>query len=586
MARPPKGSIPIPGLRWRGLNLQFFSLFFVPLIGILLLITFGSLTIHQRAMRQLVGERDERAARTAASALSEQINHRAAAVRGLALRASDHIPPAEILTSSQFLHPDFDFGLAFFAADGQILAVTNEPEWWQGYSEEVSNLQKNAISDPDANAVFSVPLKKNNQDDFVVFVAAAISGDTPVAIGAFSPVVLARQTLAGAFAPSISTTNSPSEQSAAFVVSQDHQIIYQIGQFLPSESSSDHPGIAEALRGESGTTYFQIEGSEHVVAFSPVQLVNWALVIEEPWESVANPILNTTQLAPLVLVPVLLLSTLALWFGARQIVRPLQELESRSADLAWGNFNTIAEPIEGIDEVQRLHQTLTHLAHKIKRSQEGLRGYIGAITTGQEDERLRLARELHDGTIQALIALNQRIQLSRLQVSDNSKLENSLDEIHNLTEQTIGDVRRFVRALRPLYMEDLGLVAALEMLARESSTVESFQIEFQHTGTEKRLSPQTELALYRIAQEGISNIFRHAQADQGWLNLIFATDEIRLTIQDNGQGFDVPESPAEFAPGGHYGLLGIHERAELIGGRLKIASDRDLGTKLEISVPK
>jgi signal transduction histidine kinase len=321
------------------------------------------------------------------------------------------------------------------------------------------------------------------------------------------------------------------------------------------------------------------------VAFSPVVPTGWALVIEEPWESVASPLLNTTQLAPLVLVPVLLLSLLALWFGARQIVQPLQELESRSADLAWGNFQAIAEPVDGIDEIRRLQRTLIHLAQKIKRSQEGLRGYIGAITTGQEDERLRLARELHDGTIQALIALNQRIQLSRLQVADESKLGNSLDEIHTLTEQTIEDVRRFVRALRPLYLEDLGLVAALEMLARESSVEGEVVIDFQYLGTEKRLTPKIELALYRIAQEGVSNIIRHAIASHAILKLDFSADGINLTIQDNGCGFEVLESPAEFAPSGHYGLLGIHERSELIGAQLEIQSILEEGTRLHVTLP-
>ncbi len=575
MERSPKGSIPLPGLHWRGLNLQFFALIFLPLTGILLLITFGSLGLHQDAMRTLVGERDERVARTAASALYEQLNHRAAAVRGLALRAADQTDPGEILSTSDFLQPDFDFGLAFLSHQGKVLTHTGDETLWANLPPEFELLIKDTQAQAGVQAVFSQVLVHPNLDESLVFVAFTHVEDSPLAVGAFSPATLARRTLAGAF--------SPGEESAAFLIAPDHQIIYQIGEFSPSEDTEHHPGIDEALRGESGTTYVPVDGGEHVIAFSPVLPTGWALVIEESWDSVANPLLNTTQLAPLVLVPVLLLALVALWFGARQIIQPLQALEIRAADLAWGDYQTIEEPVGGIEEISRLQQTLIHLAEKVQRSQEGLHNYIGAITTGQEDERRRLARELHDDTVQALIALNQRVQLTHLKLADNPEVLAALEEIQTLTEQTIQDLRRVVRALRPLYLEDLGLNAALEMLAQETTGSAGFPIIFTHTGVEKRLPPETELALYRMAQEGLSNVHRHAQASSASLTLAYTLDGITLTIADDGRGFDVPDSPAEFAPNGHFGLLGIHERAEFIGARFEIQSTPGGGTRLIIT---
>ncbi|MBC8507362.1 MAG: hypothetical protein ISR58_04105 [Anaerolineales bacterium] len=577
MSRPPQGSIPLPGLRWRGLNLQFFTLFFIPLIAILLLITFGSLTLHQRAMRQLVGERDERAARTAASALGEQLYHRSAAVRGLALRASDQISPGEIMGTSAFLLNDFDFGLALFSPQGEILANNGDAALWLSPPETLGSILGEALQEAGSESVFSSPIQHPSDDDSLIFVAFAVNAESSIAVGAFSPVMIARRTLAGAF--------SPGEQSAAYVISTDHKVIYQIGELAPSEDPASHPGVAEALRGESGTSYVQVADSEHVVAFSPIQPTGWALVIEEPWESVANPLLNTTQIAPLILVPVLLLALVALWFGARQIVQPLQALEARAADLAWGDYEEITESVGGIEEIVRLQTTLSHLAEKIQRSQAGLHGYIGAITTGQEEERGRLARELHDDTIQALIALNQRVQLTQLKVSADPEAVSALEEIQSLTEATIQDLRRLIRAMRPLYLEDLGLVAALEMLVREISPTENISIGFQHLGTETRLPPETELALYRIAQEGISNIIRHSNADNASLELIFSPSETILKIRDDGNGFEVPDSPAEFAPSGHFGLLGIHERAELIGARMEINAQSGDGTNVAVIVP-
>lgn len=577
MADPSFGSIPPAGLRLGGLRLQLFVLFVLPLTGVLLLITFGSLTLHQRAMRNLVGERDERAARTAAAALSEQLSHRTAVVRSLALRASDDIPLDEILASSEFLHPDFDLGLAFFSPQGDLLAASGDALPWENLPDEFYDLLANSLAQPDNQANFSSPIQLTGQDEHLVFVASATDSETPVAVGAFSPASLARRTLTGAF--------TPGEQSAAFLVTPDHQLIYQIGDLASIEDPDNHPGIAEALRGESGTTYFQVDSSEHVVAFSPVFPIGWALVIEESWESVANPLLNTTQLAPLVLVPVLVLALVALWFGARQIVQPLQALEARAADLAWGDFQAIEEPVGGIEEIGRLQHTLIHLAHKVRSAQQGLRDYIGAITTGQEEERRRLARDLHDETIQALIALNQRVQLARLALNDEPRANSPLQEIQALTEQTIADLRRLTRALRPLYLEDLGLVAALEMLVREISQSSGIAIDVQQIGTEHRLPPEVELALYRMVQEGLSNIVRHSQAKHATLTIRYTQEKVILMVVDDGRGFEVPESPAEFAPSGHFGLLGLDERAELIGAKLEIHSSPGQGARLVVSLP-
>ena len=575
MARPPLNSIPLPGLRWRRLNLQLFALVFLPLTAVLLIITFGSLTLHQRAMRSLVGERDERATRTAAAALSEQLNHRAAAVRSLALRASDQIPPEHILTSSEFLHPDFDYGLAIFSPQGELLASVGDMAFWEELPEEFPNVLANAFSLNDTNATFSPPLLLPTYEEPLVFVASAKESQAPIVVGAFSPVTLARNTLAGAFAPG--------GDSTAFLVAPNNHVLYQIGDFAPIEDPNNHPGIVEALRGESGTTYVQVGGSEHVIAFSPVLPTSWALVIEEPWESVANPLLNTTQVAPLILVPVLILALIALWFGARQIVQPLQTLEARAAELAWGDFQAIEEPVGGIEEIDRLQRTLIHLAQKIQRSQQGLRGYIGAITTGQEEERRRLARELHDDTIQSLIALKQRVQLTSMSQTDKVTGD-QLKDIQDLTDQTIRDLRRITRDLRPLYLEDLGLVATLEMLSRETGHKIDIPVEFQSIGKEYRFPPEIELTLYRITQEGLSNVSQHAKASHASVIIHFNPQTTTLTVADNGRGFIIPESPAEFAPHGHYGLLGMHERAELISAQLEIHSAPGQGTRLVITL--
>ena len=302
---------------------------------------------------------------------------------------------------------------------------------------------------------------------------------------------------------------------------------------------------------------------------------------EDAWKIVTDPVLELTLLAPLVLIPPLLFSVAALWFTAKQIVQPLQKLESKAAALAWGDFESIKEPVGGISEVQHLQMELAEMSRKVQAAQEGLHDYIGAITSAQEEERNRLARELHDDTIQAVIALKQRVQLAQRSIKEqNGKL--SLKELEMLAEETIENLRRLTRALRPIYLEDLGLVTALEMLSRETSQGNPLTVEFQKTGNERRLSREVELSLYRIAQEALNNVVKHSGATRANLSIRYSDSEINLSVTDNGNGFVAPASPTEFAPNGHFGLLGIHERADLIGARLGIESAPGQGTRLEV----
>jgi signal transduction histidine kinase len=317
-----------------------------------------------------------------------------------------------------------------------------------------------------------------------------------------------------------------------------------------------------------------------VIAYSPITPTGWVLITEESWEEVVSPSLEMTQMAPLVLVPVFILALIALWFVATKIVQPLQDLEDKAAALAWGDFNAIEESVGGISEVRHLQMELAEMARKVQAAQEGLHDYIGAITAAQEDERMRLAREIHDDTIQSVVALKQRVQLAGKSVRAGSTRD-SLKELETLAEKTVEDLRRLTRALRPIYLEDLGLVTALNMLASESSQVGNVKVDFQIIGDEHRLSNEVELALYRIAQEALNNVIHHAKAEHALLQITF-DKEINLEVTDDGAGFVVPKSPTEFARSGHFGLLGMRERADLIGGRLEVESEIGKGTRLSV----
>ncbi len=569
MTRSPNSPRLFASLRRRGLTLQLFVFIILPLAALLIAIPLGSLALHQRAMRTLVGERDERAAHATADAIAEQINHRAAAIRGLALHPFASDANQDIIADYAFLQPDFEGGLAVFDGDGRLLSSSNAPDVWM--ARPVADLFTRTRSQSDPQ--FSPAFADASGPEAVMLVAFA-APDGATAVGAFFPASLARRVLADSF-PSDS-------QVSILVVDSQERMLYQLGD-LPQ--GVEHPGVAEALRGESGALFRRVEDSEHVVAFSPVPPVGWALVTEEPWEAVYSPLLRTTLAAPLILIPVLLFALVALGFGIRQIVQPLNALEQKTTQLAGGQFAVIESPVGGIAEIRSLQDGLIQMARKLKAAQQRLRDYAAAILRSQEDERARLARELHDETVQALVALDQRVQMvERGLARDPQAAAGKLAELRTMTAAMLDDVRRVIRALRPIYLDDLGLLPALEMLTqtigRESGLTATFEVE----GEPRRLMPERELALYRIVQEALHNVARHAQAKHVLVKLEY-DHALCVSVADNGIGFDMPDRVDAMTDLGHFGLVGMRERAEVVGARLEIRSVPGKGTTVELYLP-
>jgi len=519
-------------------------------------------------MRALVGERDERAVQSAAAALASELHHRAASISNL-VTLTELSGDVSSISTTQDLASDFDGGLAHLELDGQLITSTSPSGLWDWVAQ--NNISIASSSGP--RPVFSAPFLDPGSNKLFVIVSQVIPSRNIIVAGAFSPETLASETLLTSYPDSTHVT--------IFLFDPSGQVLFSSGPLARENLATDHPGVAEALRGESGTTYIKQDNVEHVVAYSPITPTGWALITEEEWAMVVSPSLQLTQMAPLVLVPAFILALIALWFVATRIVQPLQKLETKAAALAWGDFDAIKDSVGGISEVQHLQLELAEMSRKVQAAQEGLHDYIGAITSAQEEERTRLARELHDDTIQAVIALKQRVQLAQKSVKDQNGKQ-SLKELETLAEQTIENLRRLTRALRPIYLEDLGLVTALEMLARETSLNNQLVVDFQKTGQERRLSHEVELSLYRIAQEVLNNVVKHSNATRADLKIDFGVSEINMEVVDNGSGFLVPKSPTELAPEGHFGLLGIRERADLIGARLEIESTLGKGTRLSI----
>ena len=494
----------------RGLTVQLFVVTVLPLTLLLLVIAFGSYFLHQQDMRSLVGTRDERAVQSAAATLAAELHHRAANISNLVVLA-ELSGDSEAIITTQDMASDFDGGLAYLTSDGELLRATKGSSIWKAARQNKALLASTSDGS-NAQPIFSQPFQDPQSNQIFVIVSQYSVPRKMIVAGAFSPESLAKETLSSSY---------PAGESASiFLLDSSRRVLFTSPSDGPGSIPPNHPGIAEALDGQTGTRYVKVGDNEHVVAYSPVQPTGWALITEESWQHVVSPSLQLTQMAPLVLVPAFILALFAIWFMAKQIVQPLQKLEAKSAALAWGDFNAIEEPVGGISEVRHLQLELAEMARKVKAAQEALHDYIGAITAAQEEERMRLARELHDETIQAVIALKQRVQLARKSVKTESG-QKSLQELEDLAEETVENLRRITRALRPIYLEDLGLSTALSMLARETSLAGDLDVDFMLLGEEHRLSREVELSLYRIAQEALNNVLHHAQAKHAIVSLQF-----------------------------------------------------------------
>lgn len=213
-----------------------------------------------------------------------------------------------------------------------------------------------------------------------------------------------------------------------------------------------------------------------------------------------------------------------------------------------------------------------------------LRSYAQLVTQAQEEERKRIAREMHDEAAQNVVVIQRDIAALAETLGDPATTE--LDRLRDLAGQTLASMRRFSRDLRPPTLDELGLTSALDQLVGEMSERSGPEAEFHVVGSPRRLSIETELAVFRVGQAAVHNAEHHARASRVSVELTFNQRCVRLTVVDDGAGFEPPEHLGDLAHIGKLGLLGMNERAQLVGGTLQIDSRSGSGTRVQLEVPE
>jgi len=286
------------------------------------------------------------------------------------------------------------------------------------------------------------------------------------------------------------------------------------------------------------------------------------------------------------------LSLLLNYVVLRVTLRPLTDLSSAvdrvrngqtllRAPLATGQDPDIARLVRSLNTM--LDRLAAHTA-TIDANREQLRALSSKVITAQEEERKRIARELHDDTSQSLatllIALERMDSAIPMELTD---LKTRLASARDLTTETIDGLRALVVDLRPLLLDDLGLVPAIRWYAGHRLSPEGIDLEFEAPDDLPRLSAEAETALFRIAQEAIHNIVKHADASTVRVRLS-GEEGVTLQVVDDGQGFQ-GESVRDQDGAVHLGLFGVRERAAAIGGRLEVSSVPGKGTEIRVHLP-
>lgn len=352
-----------------------------------------------------------------------------------------------------------------------------------------------------------------------------------------------------------------------------------------------------------------LERTNDMLAFVPLSSAPWGISVREPQEIVFAP---STKLKKGFLVLSLLSVATALVLGiglSRGIVKPVQSLINATQRIGKGN---LSEPITASsrDEIGtlarsfdamriKLHESLESIhrhnielenrvmerTQQIRQSRSKVENLLKKLISSQEDERKRIARELHDDILQDVSAFLIKLDICKV-YPENITMER-IEEMRRIALKTIDGIHNVIQNLRPSILDDLGLEAAIKWLLDKHLGEKGIKHYLTiHAETDKRFDPRVEITLFRIIQESITNIARHSDAENVVVVLKSDKDSVVVDIEDDGEGFDVHSVLRRASDGGRgLGIMGMKERASLLDGKLQVCSSPGRGTKVSFKIP-
>lgn len=560
----------------------------VLLLSLMLILSVGvTFLAYQQISQSLAESRDQELASVSAERLSESIE---AFVRGLKtlanqtqMQSGEPTLQENILKLAPDLVADFtsDGGIIILDAAGRVSVtepfrpdLVGDDFSHEPYFEEVLANRTSAFSDI---------IKEPGSGENIIVIAVPIEKPT----GEFVGVIAGRFYLGFQRLGQEIQKLRVGDQGTAYLVDRTGRLIYHPISDLIGTDFSSREAVKKLQQGDLvGAVTSREDGQPSTVeGYAVVEVTGWGLVIGEPWAQVVAPAQEALRPVAVVLIVGLITVAAFVSLGVQAVTDPIQNLVLQTRQVTAGDYDAQVT-LSRIKEIRELGMAFNEMVEQIRKYRAGVRQYVADITQSQEEERKRIARELHDDTVQSLIAIGQRIELVKEMLDDPAEARTRLGELRTMVTGAIASVRQFSRDLRPLTLEDLGLVAAMQYLVNQLAQSEGIDVQFTVEGTVEGLSADMEVAIYRILQEALNNVKKHADASEVDVLAEFTEKEITLTVQDNGRGFEVPDSITDFASIGGFGMMGLQERAQLFGGQIDIESQPFEGTTIRMRMPR
>jgi two-component system sensor histidine kinase UhpB len=282
----------------------------------------------------------------------------------------------------------------------------------------------------------------------------------------------------------------------------------------------------------------------------------------------------------------ILISLLVNFFILDAALRPLRDLRKLAEKIAGGDDLQLDRLKNPDSDTVSLASALRSMVGQLNDRNRELHALSGRAIYAQEEERKSIARSLHDDTGQELTMLI--ISLDQLEArlpEQHQALKEDIQQTRALAANTLEELRRIIFGLRPAILDDLGLVPAIRWYARSNLEPAGVEVEMQAPNPMPELPPEVNISLFRISQEAVNNILRHASASSVHIDLTLQPASISLQIRDDGVGFNQQTASLDALSSHHLGLLGLRERAELLGGQMCLDSTPGQGTCLEVHIP-
>ena len=380
--------------------------------------------------------------------------------------------------------------------------------------------------------------------------------------------------------------NGLGKSGEAYLVDRD-SILRSQSRFIPNSAlhlKVNTEAVAKALNGETGTeVVLDYRGISVLSAFAPFEIPgkNFAVMAEIDLEEAMIPVYRIRNRIIIISLLISMIVFVVSYLGTRRIIKPIIDLKNAAQKVGEGEFN-VELPIVYHDEIGDLTQSFNQMTTRLGEQSQELKAQrhkqLRSMIDGQEYEQQRFSRELHDGLGQALSAIKMQLEGSMALTEEDR--DKKTKELLRSIDSTIDEVRRMSNNLQPVLLDNFGLKNALQNLCDEVAKVAPFNLMSGIDEVDFRLGKRSQTYLFRIAQEGLNNIMKHAQASEVGVNFYQHENGLVLSIEDNGTGFDT----SNIGKSKGQGLDNMIQRASLINALIDINSVPEKGTIITVTI--